>query len=330
MSRSGTDPGQAWPVHDPNPQSSAGRLPSSLVAHLADQAGSLEPQADEVADAVVLALHEDLTPDGDLSASLVPADAMADGVLASRDDGVLAGSACATEAFAQVSDAIEVLWLRADGDRIAPGDVVATVRGPLAPILTAERTALNFLCHLSGVATTTALWVEGAGATRIWDTRKTTPGLRALERAAVRAGGGWNHRTNLSHWVMLKDNHLTGTDIASGVASSRSLWPARTVHVECETLNQVRESLEAGADALLLDNMTPTSIISCVAEVHAYGERHGTRPLVEASGGITLDRVADYAATGVDCISTSALTNGAPSLDLGLDFDPDLQRGAPA
>ena len=300
------------------------------MAHLADQASSVEPQIDAVADAVVLALHEDLTPDGDLSAALVPADAVADGVLASRADGVLAGSACATEAFAQLSDAIEVVWLYADGDRIAPGDVVATVRGPLAPILTAERTALNFLCRLSGVATTTARWVEAAGAARIWDTRKTTPGLRALERAAVRAGGGWNHRTNLSHWVMLKDNHLTGTDIASAVASSRSLWPARTVHVECETLNQVRESLEAGADALLLDNMTPTSIITCVAEVHAHGERHGTRPLVEASGGITLDRVADYAATGVDCISTSALTNGAPSLDLGLDLDPDPQRGAQA
>jgi nicotinate-nucleotide pyrophosphorylase (carboxylating) len=317
-----------------------------LVAHLTDQAGSLEPPADAVADAVVLALHEDLTPDGDLSAALVPAEALADGVLASRADGVLAGSACATEAFAQVSDAIEVVWLRADGDRIAPGDVVATVRGPLAPILTAERTALNFLCRLSGVATTTACWVQAAGAVavagaeegavRIWDTRKTTPGLRALERAAVRAGGGWNHRTNLSHWVMLKDNHLTGTDIASAVALSRSLWPARTVHVECETLDQVRQSLEAGADALLLDNMNPTLIITCVGEVHAHGERHGTRPLVEASGGITLDRVADYAATGVDCISTSALTNGAPSLDLGLDLypdpdlHPDLQRGTPA
>mgnify|MGYP006421898485 FL=1 len=317
-------------MQDPNPQGSAGRLPPSLVAHLADQASSVEPQIDAVADAVVLALHEDLTPDGDLSAALVPADAVADGVLASRADGVLAGSACATEAFAQLSDAIKVVWLHSDGDRIAPGDVVATVRGPLAPILTAERTALNFLCRLSGVATTTARWVEAAGAARIWDTRKTTPGLRALERAAVRAGGGWNHRTNLSHWVMLKDNHLTGTDIVSAVASSRSLWPARTVHVECETLNQVRESLEAGADALLLDNMTPTSIITCVAEVHAHGERHGTRPLVEASGGITLDRVADYAATGVDCISTSALTNGAPSLDLGLDLDPDPQRGAQA
>lgn len=327
-------------MQESTPLSLAGRLSPLLVAHLTDQVGSLEPPADAVADAVVLALHEDLTPDGDLSAALVPVEALANGVLASRADGVLAGSACAVEAFAQVSDAIEVVWLRADGDRIAPGDVVATVRGPLAPVLTAERTALNFLCRLSGVATTTACWVRAAGAeegaVRIWDTRKTTPGLRALERAAVRAGGGWNHRTNLSHWVMLKDNHLTGTDIASAVASSRSLWPARTVHVECETLDQVRQSLEAGADALLLDNMNPTSIITCVGEVHAHGERHGMRPLVEASGGITLDRVADYAATGVDCISTSALTNGAQSLDLGLDLYPDpdlhsdLQRGTPA
>ncbi len=317
-------------MKEADPQNPTGKMPGPLMAHLADQAGSVEPPADAVADAVVLALHEDLTPDGDLSAALVPADAVADGVLASRADGVLAGSACATEAFAQVSDDIEVVWLRADGDRVGAGETVATVRGPLAPILTAERTALNFLCRLSGVATTTARWVEAAGvaagadSVRIWDTRKTTPGLRALERAAVRAGGGWNHRTNLSHWIMLKDNHLTGTDIASAVASSRSLWPGRTVHVECETLDQVRESLEAGADALLLDNMTPTSIITCVAEVHAHGERHGSRPLVEASGGITVDRVADYAATGVDCISTSALTNGAPSLDLGLDLGPEL------
>ncbi len=317
---------------------SGGALPEGLLVHFADQCdrgtgvdrASVEPPADAVADAVVLALHEDLTPDGDVSAALVPDDAVADGVIASRATGVLAGSSCVTEAFAQISPDIEVVWQCTDGDRIAPGDVVATVRGPLAAVLTAERTALNFLGRLSGVASTTARWVEAVGAVdglvRILDTRKTTPGLRALERAAVRAGGGWNHRTNLSHWVMLKDNHLTSTDIASAVASSRSLWPGRTVHVECETLDQVRESLEAGADALLLDNMTPASINKCVAVVHAHGERHGTRPLIEASGGITLDRVAEVAATGVDCISTSALTNGSPSLDLGLDLN--LEPGA--
>ena len=320
------------------PVPSGGALPEGLLVHFADQRDlgtdvdrpSVEPPADAVADAVVLALHEDLAPDGDVSAALVPDDAVADGVIASRAAGVLAGSSCATEAFAQVSPDIDLVWLLADGDRLVPGDVVATVRGPLAAVLTAERTALNFLGRLSGVASATARWVEAAdavdGLVRIWDTRKTTPGLRALERAAVRAGGGWNHRTNLSHWVMLKDNHLTGTDISSAVASSRSLWPGRTVHVECETLDQVRESLEAGADALLLDNMTPASIKMCVAVVHAHGERHGTRPLIEASGGITLDRVAEVAATGVDCISTSALTNGAPSLDLGLDLN--LESGS--
>ena len=298
-------------------------LPDELAAHLDGQVGSVDPPADAVADAVVLALHEDLTPDGDLSASLVPAAEVADGVLASRSDGVLAGTACATEAFAQVDPSIEVAWHRHDGDRIAPGDVLATVRGPLAPILTAERTALNFLGRLSGVATTTARWVDAVAGTgaRIWDTRKTTPGLRALERAAVRSGGGWNHRTNLSHWIMLKDNHLTGTSVTEAVAVARSLWPGRTVHVECETLDQVRESLEAGADALLLDNMTPESITACVSAVRDHAERHGRRPLVEASGGITVDRAADYAATGVDCISTSALTSGAGMLDLGLDLD---------
>ena len=304
-------------------------LPPALVAHLDCQAGDVEPPEDAVADAVVLALHEDLAPDGDLSASLLPAAVVADGVVASRSDGVLAGTACASEAFAQVDPSIDVAWRKADGDRIAPGDVLASVRGPLAPMLTAERTALNFLARLSGVATTTACWVDAVAGTgvRIWDTRKTTPGLRALEKAAVRAGGGWNHRTNLSHWIMLKDNHLTGTSVTEAVAVARSLWPGRTVHVECETLDQVRESLEAGADALLLDNMTPESITACVAAVRDHAERHGRRPLVEASGGITLDRAVAYAATGVDCLSTSALTSGVGMLDLGLDLDTDLDRG---
>ena len=299
-------------------------IPTSkeLVAHLAVQEGSVEPLADAVVDAVVMALHEDLTPEGDLSAALVPTDALADGVLVSRSTGVLAGTACATETFHQVDTSIEVTWCRNDGDRVGPDDVLATVRGPLASVLTAERTALNFLGRLSGVATTTARWVDTMAGTgvRVWDTRKTTPGLRALERAAVRAGGGWNHRTNLSHWIMLKDNHLTGTSVADAVAASRSLWPGRTVHVECETLDQVHQSLEAGADALLLDNMTPAQVRACVDEVRTHAARHGVRPLVEASGGITLAVVAEYAATGVDYISSGVLTNAAPALDVGLDL----------
>jgi len=304
------------------------RLPPDLLAHLDSQEGPVEPSTDAVADAVALALHEDLIPTGDLSAALVPTLTFAQGVLSSRSTGVLAGSACATEAFAQVDPAVEVVWRRSDADRIAPGDVLATVQGPLASILTAERTALNFLSRLSGVATTTAQWVEVVAETdvRIWDTRKTTPGHRALERAAVRAGGGWNHRTNLSHWVMLKDNHLIGTSVSEAVAASRLLWPGRTVHVECETLEQVRESLEAGADALLLDNMTPESIALCVATVRDHARHHGWRPLIEASGGITLDRVGLYASIGVDYISTSALTSGASPLDIGLDLGADQGR----
>ncbi|MBI00613.1 MAG: nicotinate-nucleotide diphosphorylase (carboxylating) [Acidimicrobiaceae bacterium] len=304
------------------------RLGADLLAHLDGQESPVEPSTEAVANAVSLALHEDLTPNGDLSAALIPSLIFAEGVLSSRSTGVLAGSACATEAFAQIDPAVEVVWLRNDADRITAGDVIATVQGPLASILTAERTALNFLSRLSGVATTTAQWVEAVAETdvRIWDTRKTTPGHRALERAAVRAGGGWNHRTNLSHWVMLKDNHLIGASVSEAVAASRLLWPGRTVHVECETLEQVRESLEAEADALLLDNMSPESITMCVAAVRDHAEYHGWRPLIEASGGITLDRVATYASIGVDYISTSALTSGASPLDIGLDLDSEQSR----
>ena len=292
-----------------------------MAAYLASQVGVVTPPATAVVEAVRRALHEDLDSDGDLSAALVPDGAMAVGAIVARSGGVLAGSACATEAFRQVDPSIEVSWRRSDGGRLVAGEVLADLIGPLAPVLTAERTALNFLGRLSGIATETARWVEAAdGGARIWDTRKTTPGLRVLEKAAVRAGGGANHRLNLSHWVMLKDNHLTGTDIAGAVAASRRRWAGRTVHVECETLYQVRESLEAGADALLLDNMTPAQVTACIVEVRDHASRHGVRPLVEASGGITLAVVADYAATGVDCISSSALTGSAPALDVGLDL----------
>ena len=203
--------------------------------------------------------------------------------------------------------------------------VLGTVSGPLAPILTAERTALNFLGHLSGVATRVGALVAtlrhagGDGAPRVWDTRKTTPGLRALEKAAVRAGGGRNHRGNLSDWVMLKDNHLTGIGITEGIALARDRWPGRTIHVECERLAQVIEAVEAGADALLLDNMTPTEIIACVQAVHDAGLGR-RRPLLEISGGVTLENASTYAHTGADMISSGALTNSAPVLDIGLDI----------
>jgi nicotinate-nucleotide pyrophosphorylase (carboxylating) len=280
------------------------------------------PPRAAVVEAVARALAEDLTPLGDLTSTLLPDDLVAEAAFVVRDDGVLAGTACAAETFAQVDPSIGLAWHADDGDAVAAGTTVAVARGRLAPILTAERTALNFLGHLSGIATRTRAFVDaaavGGGHARIWDTRKTTPGLRSLEKAAVRAGGGANHRGNLSDWILLKDNHIALYGIADAVARARTTWPARTVHVECDRLDQVVEALEAGADALLLDNMAPAEVSTCVA-LAADGPR---RPLLEASGGITLETVAAYAATGVDCISIGGLTNAAPVLDIGLDIDP--------
>ena len=157
----------------------------------------------------------------------------------------------------------------------------------------------------------------GDGA-RIWDTRKTTPGLRALEKAAVRAGGGANHRGNLSDWILLKDNHLTVLGIDDAVRAARRRWPARTIHVECESIDQVEEALRAGADALLLDNMSPEEVRAAVALANDTGD---ARPLLEVSGGITRETVRAYAQTGADCISVGAITNSAPVLDIGLDIE---------
>src|SRR5262249_3377415 len=151
------------------------------------------------------------------------------------------------------------------------------------------------------------------GHARIWDTRKTTPGLRALEKAAVRAGGGVNHRGNLSDWLLLKDNHLAHLSIEDAVIKARESWPARTVHVECDDVSQVERALAAGADALLLDNMTTEEVRECVAVADRHTSAHGgRRPLLEVSGNVTLETVGGYAATGVDCISSSALTQSAP------------------
>jgi nicotinate-nucleotide pyrophosphorylase (carboxylating) len=195
------------------------------------------------------------------------------------------------------------------------------VSGPLRSILTAERTALNFLCHLSGVATTARAYVEAVTAAnpapRVLDTRKTTPGLRALEKAAVRAGGAQNHRGNLSEAILVKDNHLGGLTVADAVARARQWWPGRMVEVECDRADQVTEAITAGAAAVLLDNMTPAEVASCVALVRAAGGG----VLVEVSGGVTLDSAPRYAAAGADLISVGAITHSAVALDLGLDLD---------
>ncbi|MDP9070657.1 MAG: carboxylating nicotinate-nucleotide diphosphorylase [Actinomycetota bacterium] len=277
--------------------------------------GFVDPPLGAVRDVVARALAEDLLPLGDVTATLVDPAARAHVALVSRAPGVLAGRLGAAETFGQVDPSLEVAWLLDDGEGLGAGAVIATVVGSLTSILTAERTALNLLCHLSGVATLTRRYVAavaGSGA-RILDTRKTTPGLRALEKAAVRAGGGHNHRGNLSEMVLVKDNHLGGTSIAEAVARARELWPMRTVEVECDGLGQVREALEAGSDCVLLDNMTPDDVAVAVQEV-------GGRAVVEVSGGLSLDNVAAFAAAGADLLSVGALTHSAPALDIGLDL----------
>lgn len=271
-----------------------------------------------VRDAVARAIAEDLGPLGDLTASLLPADAHAGGVIAARAEGVLAGRACVTETFEQLDPEVEVHFQLADGALLERATVVATIEGPARSVLTGERTALNFLCHLSGVATLTRRFVLAAAPIRVLETRKTLPGLRALEKAAVRAGGGVNHRGSLSDLVLVKDNHLVGLTIAEAVAQARYAWPGRGVEVECDRPEQVDEAVTAGADVVMLDNFSPEAARDAVAIV-----RSGVRPdtLVEISGRVTLDAVPAYAAAGADLLSTSAITQSVPALDLGLDLD---------
>ena len=284
-----------------------------------------DPPALAVRAAVARALEEDLVPLGDLTSALLPAGATGTAAFVPRADGVVAGTACASEAFAQLDPTVAVSWSVADGDAIVAGTTIGTVQGPLAPILTGERTALNFLCHLSGIATLTRAFVEAAaqgGTATVWDTRKTTPGLRTLEKAAVRAGGAVNHRANLSDWVMFKDNHLAVLGIDEGVAAAKAAWPGRLVHVEATDLDELAQALTAGADAVLLDNLSPEEAKAAVALVDAWEAEHGRRPLLECSGGITLETAAAYAATGVDLLSSSQITQSAPALDIGLDVSP--------
>jgi nicotinate-nucleotide pyrophosphorylase (carboxylating) len=284
-------------------------------------ASDVNPPAADVADAVSRALAEDLMADGDVTAALVPESATAHFALRAREVGVLAGRDCATEAFRRLNPDVSLNWKLADGDPVSTGDTVMEVTGALRPILTAERTVLNFLGHLSGIATLTQRFVAAAHArnpsVQILDTRKTTPGLRTLEKAAVRAGGGTNHRANLSDAVLVKDNHLAGATITDAVARARRLWPDLGIQVECDSLDQVAEAAAAGADALLLDNMAPAQVTEAIALAQA--EAPGP-VLTEVSGRVNLGNVGDYAAAGPDRISIGALTHSAVVLDLGLDL----------
>lgn len=292
----------------------------------------LHPPRTAVVEAVARALAEDVLPLGDLSSALLPPGARARAEFVVRQAGVLAGTACATEAFAQVDPDVVVSWVHDEGARVPAGTTVGTVTGRLSSVLTAERTALNFLGHLSGIATRARAFVDALGpdGPRLWDTRKTTPGLRSLEKAAVRAGGANNHRGNLSDWVMLKDNHLMGLSIADGVARARDRWPGRTVHVEADRLAQVLDAVAAGADAILLDNMSPDEVRACVDAVREAVAAAGAgtrRPLLEISGGVTIENAATYRGCGADMVSSGSLTNSSPVLDIGLDIHAEPEEG---
>ncbi|MFI7603648.1 carboxylating nicotinate-nucleotide diphosphorylase [Micromonospora sp. NPDC049366] len=286
------------------------------------RAGGLDPA--EVRVVVANALSEDLGPDflDVTSVATIPAEQTDTADLVARADGVVAGLAVAAAVFELVGEVtgtertVEVSVVAADGERVARGDVLATVTGPTRLLLTAERTALNLLCRMSGVATHTRAWADALSGTKamVLDTRKTTPGLRALEKYAVRAGGGTNKRLGLYDVAMIKDNHkLAAGGITAAYRRVRQAFPAVPVQVEVTTVAEAVEAVEAGADFLLCDNMTPEELVEVVAAV-------GDRAELEATGGLTLAVAARYAATGVDYLSVGALTHSSPILDIALDL----------
>jgi nicotinate-nucleotide pyrophosphorylase (carboxylating) len=277
---------------------------------------ALDPSV--VDEAVARALAEDLGDAGDVTtAATVDPGTLATAELVSRHDGVVAGLPVAAAAFEAVGQGrVQIEFGSADGARVSPGEVLASVRGPLRDLLTAERTALNFLGHLSGVATLTRRWVDAVEGTtaRIRDTRKTMPGLRVLEKYAVVCGGGLNHRMSLSDAALVKDNHVIA---AGGVVPAfqrvRAAYPQLPIEIEVDTLAQAREVIDAGADLVLLDNMD-------LADMRAAVEYAAGRARLEASGGLALDNARAVAQTGVDYLSVGALTLSAPVLDIGLDM----------
>jgi nicotinate-nucleotide pyrophosphorylase (carboxylating) len=273
-----------------------------------------DPPRTTVRAIVALALAEDLGVLGDITSLACIADtAQGRARFVARGEGVLAGTALATEACRQVDPTLAVHWSVVDGAPVEAGLELGTIEGPMRSLLAAERVALNFLTHLSGVATITHHYVQAAqGRVRILDTRKTLPGLRACEKAAVRAGGGFNHRESLSDAVLIKDNHLAGVGVVGAVERARARWPNRIVEVECDSLEQVADAKTVGPDIVLLDNMPPEMVREAVALLGGVAQ-------TEVSGTVPLDAVAAYAEAGADYISVGALTHSARVLDIGLD-----------
>lgn len=272
------------------------------------------PRIDTLID---LALEEDAGLGDITSRAIFPAGHRSRAVIDAKQDIVVCGLEVAARVFARVDASLQVRALAADGDRVARGGLVMEITGPTASLLTAERTALNFLQRLSGVATLSRRFADAAAplGVRIVDTRKTTPGYRGLEKYAVRCGGCFNHRFSLGEHVLIKDNHIAAAgSVGAAIAACRRAAP-HGAKIECEakTLDQVREALAAGAEILLLDNMSPATIREAVAII-------AKRALVEVSGGVRFETMRDYAVPGVDVISIGALTHSAPCVDLSLDL----------
>ena len=270
--------------------------------------------------AVAAALAEDLGLAGDITTdATVPRAARAKGIIGARKSGIVAGLQLVETAFKSLDPDVVIEIVVPDGGNVAAGSVIARVAGNARALLTAERVAMNFLGHLSGIATLTQRYVEAVAGTRarIIDTRKTTPGLRAFEKLAVRAGGGLNHRFGLYDAILIKDNHIVA---AGGIGPAMERARARAGHmvkieIEVTTPAELKEALRYRPDAVLLDNMTPSMLAQAVKEVAG-------RAVTEASGGVTLESVRDVAQTGVDLISVGAVTHSAPNLDVGFDFEP--------
>ncbi|WP_431035700.1 carboxylating nicotinate-nucleotide diphosphorylase [Streptomyces sp. P6-2-1] len=289
-------------------------LDPALAALLA--AGGLDPV--HVEDVAYLTLAEDLDGGEDVtSLATVPADAVATADFTARENGVVAGLHIAEAVISLVAtEEFEVERHVADGDAVHAGQKLLSVTTRTRDLLTAERSALNLLNRLSGIATATRAWADALAGTkaRVRDTRKTTPGLRALEKYAVRCGGGVNHRMSLSDAALVKDNHVIAAGgVAAAFAAVRTMFPGLTVEVEVDTIHQLREVLDAGADLVLLDNFTP-------AETEEAVTLNAGRALLESSGRLTLDNARAYAETGVDYLAVGALTHSAPILDIGLDL----------
>ena len=273
---------------------------------------------DAVRDAVRRALAEDVGAGDITTQATVSATQCARGVFLAKADFVLAGLDVALEAFRQLgADSIQVTHAKQDGDACRAGDVIAEITGPARALLIGERTALNFLQRLSGIATRARQFVDAAGGRiTVLDTRKTTPTLRALEKYAVATGGATNHRTGLFDAVLIKDNHVRlAGGVKEAVARMRAAAPGLAIEVEAQTLDEVDAALAAGADTILADNMSIDDIRKTVARV-------GRRAKVEISGGVTLDRIPALAATGADYVSVGALTHSAPAVDISFEIVP--------